>query len=133
MQSQVQKSFQHQITKSEDSLYIQTTLLIMAILSILQARIFCPFPLEHKSESVHGLITPPPPPRPSKNALLTNYNAHLPLFPRRSSSVHLSKMKNLSHHPILQPVSCVYLVLQMKHFIFDTRSNTPEDFRNGVG
>ena len=131
MHSQVQKSFQNQIAKSEDSLYNQTTLLTMAILSILQARIFCPFPLEHKSETVHGLI--PPPPAPSKNALLTNYNAHLPLFPRRSSSVHLSKMINLSHHPILLPVSCVHLVLQMKHFIFDTRSNTPEDSRNGVG
>lgn len=42
------KSFQNQIAKSEDSLYNQTTLLTMAILSILQARIFCPFPLEHK-------------------------------------------------------------------------------------
>jgi len=39
----------------------------MAILSILQARIFYPFPLEHKLEPVHGLI---PPPR-SKNDLLT--------------------------------------------------------------
>ena len=48
------------ITKSEDSLYNQSTLLIMAILIILQARIFCPFPLEHKQETVHGLIPPPP-------------------------------------------------------------------------
>ena len=59
---------------------------------------------------------------PTKNAPL------MTLFPRRVSTVHLSKLINLSHHPTLHLVSCAYPVPQMKHFL--TLDQIP---RNGVG